>query len=383
MKNNVSIKYALSGMMIVFSVLPSHADGVKDRAGVGGALGVSDFLSSSELRRDTSPGPYAAGWVRYGILDRSEVMVALDNVQAKGKGNSSLSRLRPVTANWLQSFGEGPWMPYASLGAGPVWVRRTGAKEEDRMMVSLRAGAGFERSIREDVGFGTGLTYHYVFSDGRYAPSTSALGLQVSLNWYFYCGNARPAPKPAAPPPAALPLDSDGDGVPDTQDTCPGTPKGVAVDALGCPRDSDGDGVPDSEDKCPNTPAGTLVNADGCPTEKVSVSLDVKFATGKAEVASEDDAQFQKVADFMKTHPETVVDIEGHTDSMGSPAKNKALSELRANAVRKVLVEKFHVAPERVTSKGFGAEAPIADNATPEGRAANRRVVAVITADKK
>ena len=63
------------------------------------------------------------------------------------------------------------------------------------------------------------------------------------------------------------PLDSDGDGVPDYKDKCPGTPMGVKVDANGCPLDSDGDGVPDSKDKCPGTPMGVKVDATGCPLD--------------------------------------------------------------------------------------------------------------------
>jgi outer membrane protein OmpA-like peptidoglycan-associated protein len=59
--------------------------------------------------------------------------------------------------------------------------------------------------------------------------------------------------------------DSDGDGVMDGTDKCPDTPRGAKVDASGCPVDSDGDGVPDGIDKCPGTPHGTKVNPDGCP----------------------------------------------------------------------------------------------------------------------
>ncbi len=59
-------------------------------------------------------------------------------------------------------------------------------------------------------------------------------------------------------------IDSDGDGVYDDKDKCPGTPKGVTVDAMGCPLDSDGDGVADYKDKCPGTKAGAKVDADGC-----------------------------------------------------------------------------------------------------------------------
>ena len=60
------------------------------------------------------------------------------------------------------------------------------------------------------------------------------------------------------------PVDSDGDGVVDGKDKCPGTPAGRKVNADGCELDSDGDGVVDGKDKCPGTPAGRKVNADGC-----------------------------------------------------------------------------------------------------------------------
>lgn len=61
--------------------------------------------------------------------------------------------------------------------------------------------------------------------------------------------------------------DSDGDGVPDSKDACPGTPMGVKVDEFGCPLDADGDGVPDYLDKCANTPSGVKVDASGCPLD--------------------------------------------------------------------------------------------------------------------
>ncbi|MBI4844267.1 MAG: OmpA family protein [Nitrospirae bacterium] len=63
------------------------------------------------------------------------------------------------------------------------------------------------------------------------------------------------------------PLDSDGDGVSDYLDKCPATPAGAPVNVEGCPLDSDGDGVSDYLDKCPATPAGAPVNADGCPLD--------------------------------------------------------------------------------------------------------------------
>lgn len=74
------------------------------------------------------------------------------------------------------------------------------------------------------------------------------------------------------------PEDSDGDGVPDDIDECPGTPAGVAVDDKGCPveaaPDSDGDGVADDIDACPGTPAGVAVNNKGCPVGALIVEID-------------------------------------------------------------------------------------------------------------
>jgi Thrombospondin type 3 repeat len=63
------------------------------------------------------------------------------------------------------------------------------------------------------------------------------------------------------------PVDGDHDGVPDYHDRCPATPQGVSVDAAGCPEDGDGDGVPDYRDSCPDTPRGAPVDANGCPRD--------------------------------------------------------------------------------------------------------------------
>lgn len=66
---------------------------------------------------------------------------------------------------------------------------------------------------------------------------------------------------------AGCSVDSDGDGVPDGIDICPATPPGAKVDAQGCPLDTDADGVFDGLDRCPDTPRGAVVDADGCPLD--------------------------------------------------------------------------------------------------------------------
>ncbi|MDR1041367.1 MAG: OmpA family protein [Deltaproteobacteria bacterium] len=142
--------------------------------------------------------------------------------------------------------------------------------------------------------------------------------------------------------------------------------------------DSDGDGVCDPYDKCPGTPAGYRVDADGCPLT-VSITLDVKFDFDKSVVKPEYRSEVERAATFLNQHPGSTAVVEGHTDSRGNDDYNQRLSERRATAVRDYLVTQFGIAPSRVTSVGYGETRPIATNETDAGRAQNRRVVGVFS----
>ena len=164
------------------------------------------------------------------------------------------------------------------------------------------------------------------------------------------------------------PLDSDGDGVADYLDKCPGTPKGVEVDKVGCPLDSDGDGVPDYLDKCPDTPKGAPVNAVGC-----WIIQGINFDYDKSDIKPEYHERLQTGVRILKDNPTMKVEIQGHTDSKGSDAYNQALSERRAEAVKNYIVA-AGIDASRVSSRGFGEKKPITTNETAEGRAKNRRI---------
>ena len=116
------------------------------------------------------------------------------------------------------------------------------------------------------------------------------------------------------------------------------------------------------------------------PAEPVRVELDVKFDFDKAVVKEESQGDIKSLADFMSQYPATTTVVEGHTDSVGTDAYNQGLSERRANAVRDVLVNQYGVGGDRVSSVGYGESRPVADNATAEGRAINRRVEAEVEA---
>lgn len=165
------------------------------------------------------------------------------------------------------------------------------------------------------------------------------------------------------------PVDSDGDGVPDSLDKCPDTPKDLKVDAAGCPPDSDGDGVPDYIDQCPSTPKGAEVNKYGCWAFYGSALFD----TNKFEVRADARAMLDNAVKILKDNPDMKIEIRGYTDNTGSAAYNLRLSEKRAQAVKDYLVAQG-IEASRLVAKGYGESNPTETNDTPEGRQRNRRV---------
>ena len=359
-----------------------------DRFGAGGAGGWGALTARDEDRKATNGDLFGSAWIRIGLSPRNEFMVGYDSIQLKVKGDpeANRKRIRPVTLGlWTSLCPASRLTPVATVGVGLAdlrWMDKNGGKSQTAL--AAQGGLGLEYFVNSGFGLGVLGRFHYVYTPSdQYATEATAytLGLMGTLYWG---GDEMPAPpvvvaeqKDPTPDPAQS--DSDGDGVPDGADWCPETPPGTAVDAQGCPIDSDNDGVLDAADKCPDTPRGSLVNADGCPVEKISVTLDVKFATGKADLLPGFDSALARVADFMKRFPNTTALIEGHTDNVGSAQGNKVLSKKRADAVRKALVSRYHIQASRVTAKGYGAGVPVMDNSAPEGRAANRRVVATLS----
>ncbi|HEX5668888.1 MAG TPA: OmpA family protein [Chitinophagaceae bacterium] len=164
--------------------------------------------------------------------------------------------------------------------------------------------------------------------------------------------------------------DTDKDGINDEEDKCPQVP-GLAR-YQGCPiPDTDGDGINDEEDKCPTIPG--IPENSGCPAINFK-SENIQFVTGSATLTSGSKAELNKLVKILnQDYPEIKVVIEGHTDNTGKADKNQVLSEKRAESVKTYLASK-KVAVERLSTAGYGADQPIADNATAAGRAKNRRV---------
>lgn len=205
-------------------------------------------------------------------------------------------------------------------------------------------GAGLEFELRDQVVLRAGMSrYNYLGRD-------SDIGFNAGLVYYFSERN------PPPPPP----------------------PEPVVVAA---PPDSDGDGVPDPDD-CSNTPSNYAVDENGCPIlieEIASFELQVNFDFDEAVIRDEDVPEIEDLAEFLREYDGVMLQLEGHTDNVGTPLYNLDLSQRRADAVRDMLIEDFGISPGRVTAQGFGEQLPVADNETEAGREANRRVVAVVS----
>jgi OmpA-OmpF porin, OOP family len=255
-------------------------------------------------------------------------------------------------------FNNNGWDPMATLGAGIQWNLSERLALRGEIAARYDHDNNTENNLAEATGYfssnppgGVGLSKRQSgFTDG-----IASIGLV-----YSFGGPAAPPPPP--PPPAAPPAAPD-------------------CHAL----DDDHDGVNNCDDRCPDTAAGTVVGPDGCP-QKVVIDLrgvNFKFdrpKTGEHNIeptlqlpTADSIAILDQAIDALKRYPEIKVELDGHTDSIGTDAYNQKLSERRAQIVNDYLTS-HGVDPSRITAvKGFGETQPIDTNATKEGRARNRR----------
>jgi len=115
------------------------------------------------------------------------------------------------------------------------------------------------------------------------------------------------------------------------------------------------------------------------PTDRGMVITlgDVLFKTNRANLSPGAEKTIDQLSNFMKKYPDRKINIEGHTDSVGSAEYNLTLSRRRAESVKKALVEKG-IETSRIETKGYGETYPVADNQTASGRQQNRRVEVII-----
>ena len=359
----------LMGAAVAVAVCSSLASADEGKWYLNPAIGYQVFDSS----RDLDPEATALFGVEKELSDKWGVefratFADADNYRDNPNRDAEVASGNLDVIRYYKSEGS-RFTPYSAFGIGHAETNyETGAND---VYTQMNLGGGVRYALDSNWSLRADARYFYG-NDNETDDGIVSLGLS-----YAFGGKEAPKPAPA-------PADSDSDGVPDSADQCPNTPVGVAVNANGCPLDRDGDGVPNYLDKCPNTPAGRQVDKFGCKfvlKHTESIKLEINFALNSDAIPAAYVGELKKVADFMNKFGGVSAVVEGHADSTGADAYNKELSQRRADAVRNALIRQFGIASNRLSAVGYGEERPIADNSTKEGRAANRRVVAVMAAE--
>ncbi|WP_251358389.1 OmpA family protein [Kangiella sp. TOML190] len=376
-------KLILGACLLSASTLGFAEEGeVKDRSGAYGMISLvqTQFDLARNLKDQDSTG-LSIGWMLNKNWAIEGTYTYLDDVNkfpSNFEPGSGVSDIETYGLDFIYNdthwLGNTTTSPFLKFGMGKhnvttdhPWLFPSQIEEDEfiKLGVGIQHFASKHAFIRAGVDFldgdeDLGDDRHFYFGVG-----------------YFFGSTHYDSPAKVEQPKQA-PKDSDGDGVMDADDRCPGTPAGAKVDAYGCPVDSDGDGVYDYQDACPNTPAGAKVDEKGCQVkaEKVVVDMRLNFDTNMYAIKPEMVSEIAKVAEFLRQFPNVEAQIQGHTDSVGSSNYNQGLSERRANSVVDYLASNFGIDKARLTGVGYGEERPIADNATAEGRALNRRAEA-------
>ena len=171
---------------------------------------------------------------------------------------------------------------------------------------------------------------------------------------------------------APVDADSDGDGIGDAADLCPGTPLGTVVDSTGCAAGS-ASNAENNQSECREPRLDEAVDEYGCAVDKAVILNGVNFEFDSDILTIEAREVLDDVADVLQTMPDAVIEIAGHTSDEGDEYYNIDLSQRRAAAVRRYLIG-AGVDPSRLRAKGYGDEAPLASNDSYQGRKQNRRV---------
>ena len=247
------------------------------------------------------------------------------------------------TADVQYFITRGVFSPYTVLGLGAMNSSHNGGSGVG-FIGEAGAGLTFEVSdnflIRSDVRY----RYNQNFNANLQPGTNEFHDMVVNLGFVVPFG-----PKPVAPVVVA-------------EAPAP-TPTPVADCST---MDDDQDGVNNCDDRCENTIAGVPVSIRGCWI------VNVRFDFDKSNIRPEFLANLDNAARRAKENPGVPIEVQGHTDNVGSFKYNQALSERRADAVKKYLIEGS--GRSDITSRGFSFSQPIDTNETEEGRANNRRV---------
>ena len=310
-----------------------------------------------------------------------EVSVAMDNLDFEtGSGEY---KQQGLIFDGLYFFNRGTGLQTFGVVGGGFLDTDIGTVDSTNRM--LNVGVGMMQQISDSgMKFRADIRYRMDMDDASVATESKFNDTMLNVGLSIPFGDEQTSKSSKAVNETDSNKDSDNDGVVDADDRCPGTAAGVKVDSKGClivvkepvaakEMDSDKDGVADNMDNCPDTASGVSVDTKGCELQKSFVLKGVNFVTGSNVLTAESKVILDDVAAILIQNSDLNVELAGYTDNRGNVSFNQRLSKKRAESVKAYLVNKG-ADENRMTAKGYGIDEPIADNASSEGRAKNRRV---------
>jgi len=339
---------------------PFVGDGVTNQRFVSTS---TDFLQGS-----------ISGTINIGSID---FLHRENAINFYGKAGLGIATYKPNIKGYGTNGTDGTWEKYRSADGGAI----------SELVVPVGVGTRFKLS--DVTALTVGYTENFVDGDNfdgvrKSYPTKDRYGY-ANVGLEFTLGNkAKPSLEWANP--VAMMYDELYDAALRREvEALKGRVTNVENAVNDLKKDSDGDGVADQFDKCPGTPAGTSpVDGSGCP---IVFPKPAPVAAVAAAPAGYTNIQFEFDSSVLRTSSYPVLDatsadlrttgaaveVQGFASSEGTAAHNLKLSRDRANSVKTYLVNSG-VAASKVTVKGFGETQPIADNSTEEGRVLNRRV---------
>ena len=348
---------------------------------VGVALGGHAFSSNVELGADDrmgeaspSSGAMLGGRVAYRLIERLAAEAEVMLISTKDDIDSESATVFGLRAHARVDLLTGDLRPFLVAGAG-VHVLRGGAPQmanDTDLAYHWGGGVRFAVSPRIDVRLDL---RHLIVPDRTQDGATS--DIEATAGVTFRLGIPSRGPR-AVVATVATPGDRDGDGLGDQSDRCPvdAEDRDDFEDLDGCPDlDNDRDGIVDTVDKCPfiAESANGWQDEDGCPDQVIAELTGIGFETDSAKIDAASAGLLERAFQILRDNPLLQIEISGHTSADGPPQANLDLSLRRAQAVKDHLVKRG-IAPARILTVGHGADVPVADNATDDGRRKNRRI---------
>lgn len=416
MRNIIVLLVAVS----VLSISAAASAGNK-----GDTFSISPVIGGITFEGDTNieTSPLFGGRLGYNFTDALGVEALIDYAQPKFEGASNTLYYYRYGADLLYHFKpENKFVPFVAAGISGLNFNKTaGGLSEQDPLAAFVYGLGFKYFVTEDVAWRVDLRH---LANSEHQEAIYTIGLYIPIGGAPAVAKlADPPPAPAtvaiefAPLPPSAPLaglsaspssitkgeTSTLSWVSQNAKTCeilPGvgsvSPKGslaVTPDSntqytLNC----SGDGgtakssaaVEVREPAAKPAPPPVMVAKASKAAERFCnkpAILMINFDVDKYNIKPQYHNELKTVGDFLKEFPQSHGEIAGHTDSTHTRAYNQKLSERRANSVKEYIIKNFDIAPERISSRGYGEDKPIATNKTKAGKAKNRRIEANFVCD--